>query len=99
VDIKSTIEIIVACGIVVAPIALLIDRFAGDRGIGARAIQFLAVAMLIPTIVLLALEQRIEAATVGTLVGALTGYLLSGLGEFRSDSKRERPDDEPPPRR
>jgi hypothetical protein len=96
-DVKSWIELMAGIALAVAPVAVLVDRYVGDRGIGARAIQFLTVAMLLPAIVILALEKTIEGATVGTLIGALTGYILSGIGEYRSDSKKKAADDEPPP--
>jgi hypothetical protein len=97
-DTKSIIELIAVAGIVAAPALLLVERLVGDRGIGARTIQFLAVAMLIPTILILAIEKIIEAATVGTLIGALTGYLLSGVGDFRPEKKKPNEDEKPPQR-
>ncbi|MEI7806571.1 MAG: hypothetical protein WCI56_14725 [Hyphomicrobiales bacterium] len=54
---KAIIELIAAVAIIVGPIAVIIERLIGDRGIGARAIQFATVVMLIPTIVILALEK------------------------------------------
>ena len=45
-----------------------------------RVIQFLGVILVIPTIIILALEKVLSAETTGTLIGAVTGYLLSGLG-------------------
>ena len=98
-DSKNTFELILVCGIALAPLLLLIERFAGDRGIGARAIQFLAVAMLIPAILILALENILDSSTVGTLIGALTGYLLSGIGDYRADKKKQASEDESVPQR
>ena len=97
-DTKSMFELILIIGIAAAPSILLIERFAGDRGIGARAIQFLAVAMLIPAILILALERIIESSTVGTLIGALTGYLLSGIGDYRAEKKKQSEDESVPQR-
>jgi hypothetical protein len=98
-DNRSVIELIAVIGIAAAPLLILIERFAGDRGIGARTIQFLAVAMLVPLILVLALEKLLEPATIGTLIGALTGYLLSGIGDYRPDKKRKPTEDETPPAR
>lgn len=60
----------------------------GDkRGIGARGIQFVGVCLLIPGVVLLALECKLSECSVGTIIGAFAGYLLSGLGAFDQKSK------------
>ena len=93
-DTKNIVELIAGAAILVGPIAVIVERVVADRGIGARAIQFAAVVMLIPTIVILALERIIDAPTVGTLIGGLSGYLLSSIGEYRPDRKRGS-DDEP----
>jgi hypothetical protein len=98
-DTKSIIELALVGGIALAPLLLLVERLIADRGLGARAIQFLAVAMLIPTILVLAIEKVIESATVGTLIGALTGYLLSGIGDYRPDKKKPNAEDESVPTR
>lgn len=97
-DTKSTIELILVGGVAAAPIILLAERLIADRGMGARVIQFLAVAMLIPTILILSLEKILEPSTIGTLIGALTGYLLSGIGDYRPDKKKT-DEDEPVPTR
>jgi len=60
------------------------------RGIGARTIQFAAVILIVPGIFILALERVLPSDTVGALLGALTGYLLSGLGRFKP-TRRAKP--------
>jgi len=98
-DTKSIIELILICGIAAAPLLMLAERLIADRGMGARVIQFLAVAMLIPTILILSLEKILEPSTVGTLIGALTGYLLSGIGDYRPDRQKKAGEDESVPSR
>ncbi|WP_174902151.1 hypothetical protein [Burkholderia pseudomultivorans] len=78
----SVIEIIAAATIPVAFVLVIIDRIVNKRGIGARAIQLTAVGMLVPLILILALEKILDGATVGTLIGGIVGYLLSGISEF-----------------
>ena len=51
-----------------------------DRDGMRRAIQFLSVILVVPTILILALGKVLQPETVGTLIGALIGYLLSGIG-------------------
>lgn len=60
---------------------LIMNRLKLGKGIGVRAIQFLAVAFLLPSIVILALEDKMEAPLLGTLFGTVTGYVLSGISK------------------
>jgi hypothetical protein len=72
-SVRTVIELIAVSTILAGPICVIVERIM-SKGIGARAIQFCAVVMLIPTIILLALETVLDTAAVGTLIGALTGY-------------------------
>lgn len=60
-----------------------------SMGVGPRQIQWLAVAMLIPAIVLLSLERAIDSAVAGTLIGELAGYVLSHVGRFQNREARK----------
>jgi hypothetical protein len=94
-DVKSSIELIAAIAILIGPIAVIFERLRSGRGIGARSIQFAAVAMLIPTILIVALEKLIDGSTLGTLIGGLIGYLLSGVGTYEPSKKKDKePDDD-----
>jgi hypothetical protein len=62
-------------------IAVFRERFRTGGGAGQRTIQLLAVIFLFPTIILLALNGKIGDSTIGTLLGGLVGYLLSGFGK------------------
>ncbi len=82
----KTVEIVEIVAIAIMALLVLgifIERLKNRRSLGARSIQFLAVGLLIPSIVILALEQAITADATATLIGALTGYLLSGIGKFK----------------
>lgn len=91
--IKGAIEILLTLVLVVAPFYSL--QFAKDRrdangkpmGFGVRLIQYLTVAMALPTIIILALEQIIDNAVVGTLLGGLLGYVLSNISDYTPPSK------------
>lgn len=56
-------------------------------GFGARIIQITCVALIIPTIVILSLENIIKGETVATIIGDLIGYVLSGISNY--DNKSE----------
>ena len=51
------------------------------KGIGVRVIQLFAVYMLVPAIVILATTGHLEPQTTATLIGAIVGYILSGIGK------------------
>jgi hypothetical protein len=63
-----------------------------NRGIGPRMIQFAGAIMLVPVILILALEKLLETSTLGTVIGAVIGYLLSGI----SEATASRPNPPPP---
>jgi hypothetical protein len=67
--------------------AIIYTRFQkkGDddwRGIGVRVIQLTAVVLLFPLILILGLEKVLDSSVMGTLIGGLVGYLLSGIGDY-----------------
>lgn len=63
------------------------------RGIGARVIQLVAVILVVPAILILGLAKVLSGETVATLFGTLIGYLLSGIGNFRTKSPGDVMDD------
>ena len=70
-------------GSVLAVYLLVRQQLRLDRGsIGPRHIQFVSVCLIVPTILILGLEQWLSRETTATLIGGLTGYLLSGLGKY-----------------
>lgn len=73
---------IVACIIMVGGvIGVFIERFRTKRGIGVRVIQFMTVTLVLPSILILALEEVLSGQTTATLLGAVVGYILSGIGK------------------
>lgn len=65
-------------------IGVFLQRIVSGKGIGARVIQLLAVGLIIPTILILALEDKLASETTATIIGGLIGYLLSGIGDWKS---------------
>lgn len=73
---------IVACVIMVGGVVgVFIERLRTKRGIGVRVIQFLTVTLVLPSILILALEDVLSGQTTATLIGAIVGYILSGIGK------------------
>ena len=46
--------------------------------------------MTVPTILILGIEGKLEPATLGTLIGALIGYVLSSMGNDEKDSQKNK---------
>lgn len=91
---REIVEIILSVLIAVVPIGFLIHRTIAKKsetehfGIGVRSVQFVGVAMLLPTITVLALERLIDGSTVSALIGALIGYLFAGITDFDRNKPR-----------
>jgi hypothetical protein len=82
--VKSVIELIAVLMWPLGVGAIFWQRWvSGKGGLGARVIQLAAVIMLFPTIVILGLEKILDGATLGTLIGGLVGYVLSGVGDYQ----------------
>jgi hypothetical protein len=80
------IETIAALTIPIAIGAVMYQRYQGGGGgaISLRTLQVLAIAVLTPLILILGLERVLEPSAVGALIGALLGYLLSGIGNDKA---------------
>lgn len=81
------LEVAVASVMPLTILAVIVSRFlvksaGGKGGLGVRTIQFVAVAMTIPAITLLALHGRLQGEAVATIFGALAGFLLSNIAKF-----------------
>lgn len=80
---KQVVEILQLIALLIMVAAamsvVLVPRLTERDGM-RRAIQFLAVVLVVPAILILALGQVLMPETVGTLMGAVMGYLLSGIG-------------------
>lgn len=79
---RAIIELIAAAMLPLGFGAIMAQRIILKKSIGARIIQLSAVVMLIPVILILGLEKIFEGATLGTLIGGIVGYLLSGISEY-----------------
>ena len=85
-EVKHIIELALVAIMVLGLIALFINRWQLKKGLGARIIQFTGVLLVVPLIGILALEGVLEAQTTGTVIGALLGYLLSGISNYDSST-------------
>ncbi len=49
--------------------------------LGIRAIQFVAVVFILPLVLVLGVMNVLGRETIGTLLGVIVGYVLSGFGK------------------
>lgn len=75
------VQIICALSILTAVIGTVINRIQTNKGIGVRVIQFICAASIVPGLVLLSMNNKLDAAVAGIL-GALVGYLFSNIFRF-----------------
>lgn len=80
-DARFWVEIVAAATIPISIVSVVWHRVKRAMGMGIRAIQFLALGVLLPIILILGLEKIIEAGTVGTLLGAMVGYLFANIAK------------------
>ena len=73
---------------VIGIVGTLYHRIRLDFGIGNRAIQFVGMCLVVPTVLILGLEDKISKENMGTILGAIIGYILSGIGS--SDQKKQK---------
>ena len=79
-DVRGIVELTAIAAMVIGLLGTIIIGL--KRGIGVRLIQFAGATMLVPIVLILALEKVLEPATLGTVIGAVIGYLLSGASEM-----------------
>lgn len=82
---KSVIEIIMASIMLLVLVGVFSNRIIQQKGMGARIIQFTCVSLLIPMIIILAIEGVLKGETVATLIGGMAGYVLSGISNYDND--------------
>ena len=87
---KEWIEIIMALIMASTLIGLIVRSLILKGGIGARIIQLTCVSFLIPTIIILSIEGILKGETVGTLLGGLAGYVLSGINNYDNPLKKKK---------
>jgi len=68
-------------------VLVFIERFKSKKVLGVRTIQLLSVSLIIPAIIILAIEKVLSGETVATIFGGLIGYVLSGVGNYEPTGK------------
>jgi hypothetical protein len=78
----SWVQIIVSLAIPITLIVVWLNRVRTDKGIGVRTVQFVAAGMVMPAVIILALNDKIGGETSAALIGAFIGYLFANISNF-----------------
>jgi hypothetical protein len=79
---KQIIEVLAAIAMVGLPGLMIWQRGSPDqRGLSTKTFRFCAIAMLIPLRLIFGLEDALDKATIGALVGGLMGYVLGAAAD------------------
>lgn len=78
---------------VIGIVGTLYHRIRLEFGIGNRAIQFVGMCLVVPTVLILGLEDKISKENMGTILGAVIGYILSGIGGSDQKKPKDKTDD------
>lgn len=65
---------------------IILQRIIKDQGIGVRVIQLVAVILIISSVLILGLEEKLTGETLSALLGGMIGYLFGNIPEF--DNKK-----------
>jgi len=84
---EETIEVLAVVVMLVGLVGIMIDRIFFKKGISVRVIQLIAVIFIIPTILILSIEDFFDSEVVGVLLGAIVGFILSGVGKDETNLK------------
>jgi|GEM_PF-1192449 len=76
-DGKTYVEVIAALTVPISFVAVIIHRLKSEMGMGYRSLQFLAIGVVLPIALILALEKVLDGGSISTLFGAVVGYLFS----------------------
>lgn len=76
-DAKFWVEIIAALTIPISLVAVTWHRVKTGLGMGVRSLQYLALGVVLPIVLILGLEGILDTGAISTLLGAVVGYLFS----------------------
>ena len=76
---RYLIEVLVALMMIGCAGGILYGVYKGTLAFSARTIQFLALAVGLPAIILLAMEARMGGEGVSGIIGVIVGFALSSM--------------------
>jgi uncharacterized membrane protein YqgA involved in biofilm formation len=85
-NIVEIIEIAAVAIMLIGMIGVIWNRMKLKRGIGKRTIQYITLILIIPTVLILTLEDKLHITSVATLFGTVIGYVLSDLARSKDEN-------------
>jgi uncharacterized membrane protein YqgA involved in biofilm formation len=79
---------------IIGIVGTLIHRIKLEFGIGDRAIQLVGLCLIVPAILILSLEGKFSDCELGTILGTVVGYALSGIGGRDKKAKSRKEEEE-----
>lgn len=76
------LDVVIASAIPITVFGILWIRIRDNKGFGVRMIQFAGVAMIFPSVLLLAMHHELQGEAVAAIFGSVVGYLLSNISKF-----------------
>ena len=80
-DGKSIVEIIAALTVPISFVAVIWHRVKNEMGMGYRSLQFLAIGVVMPVILILALESKLAGEAVAAIIGGVVAYLFTAAAK------------------
>jgi hypothetical protein len=75
---RFAVEIIAVLIMVGGVGGIFYGMFKGTLALSVRTLQFLAIAMVVPAVLILSLERSIGNESTAALLGTIVGYVLAG---------------------
>jgi uncharacterized membrane protein len=86
-SVKAIVEISAAILMLVGVGLFFVNREKQQRGLSVVAVQFVAIVLVLPIILILSLEEIFKGETAAAILGTLSGYLFAELAK-RSPSRK-----------
>lgn len=74
---RHFIELAALAVVAIAVVAVVFQRVKVNKGIGIRAIQFVAIPSLLSVLVILGLENLLEKSTIAAILAGIAGYVFA----------------------
>ena len=80
-DAKTAVELAGLTLVAISVVALVVNRVKTGKGIGIRAIQFVAVPSVLVFLLVLGLERLLDAGAITAVIGVIVGYVFAKQGQ------------------
>ena len=79
---QELLEVVLAATLLLVPALVLLQRLIAGKGVGVRAIQFIAVGTVVPAVAILGIRGVMQGEAVAAVLAGLVGYVLGNIAKF-----------------